>query len=124
MIFRSVSNEASGCTSSEVGSRIGLERRFNPALRHRDREGFVRALTESIPPRPTDRIIANNRRVLMLQRPAPARLEPRDLGDRLSAGAVLVDARDPRTFGAGHVAGSLNVWIDGPQFGERAANNP
>lgn len=35
----------------------------------------------------------------------PARLEPRELGDRLSAGAILVDTRDPRTFGVGHVAG-------------------
>ena len=50
---------------------------------------------------------------------APLRLDPRDLCDRLTAGAVLIDCRDPRAFGAGHVAGSLNVWIDGPQFGER-----
>jgi hydroxyacylglutathione hydrolase len=57
----------------------------------------------------------------MPHRPAPVRLEPRDLGDRLSAGAILVDARDPRAFGVGHVAGSLNVWIDGPQFRERVA---
>jgi hydroxyacylglutathione hydrolase len=57
----------------------------------------------------------------MPQRPAPVKLKPRELGDRLSAGAVLVDTRDPRAFGAGHVAGSLNVWIDGPQFAERVA---
>jgi hydroxyacylglutathione hydrolase len=109
--------------SSKVSSTIGFERRFNPALRHRDQEGFVRALTESIPPRPPsmDRIIAKNRGVVMLHHPAPVRLEPRDLRDRLSAGSVLVDTRDPRAFGAGHVAGSLNVWIDGPQFAERVA---
>jgi hydroxyacylglutathione hydrolase len=58
---------------------------------------------------------------VMPQRPAPVKLQPRELGDRLSAGAVLVDTRDPRAFGAGHVAGSLNVWIDGPQFAERVA---
>lgn len=57
----------------------------------------------------------------MVHHPAPVRLESRDLHDRLSAGAVLVDTRDPRAFGAGHVAGSLNVWIDGPQFAERVA---
>ena len=51
----------------------------------------------------------------------PVRLEPRELGDRLSAGAILVDTRDPRAFGVGHVAGSLNVWIDGPQFAERVS---
>jgi hydroxyacylglutathione hydrolase len=57
----------------------------------------------------------------MQQRLTPLRLEPPDLGDRLSAGAVLVDTREPRVFGAGHVAGSLNVWIDGPQFADRVA---
>jgi hydroxyacylglutathione hydrolase len=56
-----------------------------------------------------------------MSRRIPERLEPRDLGGRLAAGAVLVDIRDPRTFGAGHVAGSLNVWIDGPQFAERVS---
>jgi hydroxyacylglutathione hydrolase len=48
-------------------------------------------------------------------------LEPRALGERLSAGAILIDTRDPRAFGVGHIAGSLNVWIDGPQFGERVS---
>ena len=57
----------------------------------------------------------------MSPRPPPVRLEPRDVSDRLSAGAILVDTRDPRTFGAGHVAGSLNVWIDAPQFAERVS---
>ena len=57
----------------------------------------------------------------MQQRSAPLRIEPRDLDDRLAAGAVLVDTREPRVFGAGHVAGSLNVWIDGPQFAERVS---
>jgi hydroxyacylglutathione hydrolase len=51
----------------------------------------------------------------------PAALAPHDLGDRLSAGCILVDARDPQTFGVGHIAGSLNVWIDGPQFAERVS---
>jgi hydroxyacylglutathione hydrolase len=52
---------------------------------------------------------------------APDRIEPQDLSDRLATGAILVDTREPRTFGAGHVAGSLNVWIDAPQFGERVS---
>ena len=51
----------------------------------------------------------------------PSALAPQDLCDRLSAGCILVDARDPRAFGVGHIAGSLNVWIDGPQFAERVS---
>ena len=53
--------------------------------------------------------------------PPTVHLQPGDVGDRLSAGAILVDTRDPRTFGAGHIAGSLNVWIDAPQFAERVS---
>jgi len=51
----------------------------------------------------------------------PSALAPQDLCDRLSAGCILVDARDPRAFGVGHIAGSLNVWVDGPQFAERVS---
>lgn len=50
---------------------------------------------------------------------AGPRLSPRNLRARLDAGGVLVDMRHPQAFGAGHVAGSLNVWIESPQFAER-----
>jgi glyoxylase-like metal-dependent hydrolase (beta-lactamase superfamily II)/rhodanese-related sulfurtransferase len=109
--------------SAKVGSTIGFERRFNPALRHAEPAAFVRALMEGLPPRPPtmDRIIAKNRGSLVPTSADPERLEPRDLGPRLAAGATLIDLRDPPTFGAGHIAGSLNVWIESPQFAERVA---
>lgn len=107
--------------SSKVGSTLGFERRFNAALRHTSREAFVEALMEGIPPRPplVDQVIAKNRGILTLRSSPPERLGPGDLRARLEAGAVLVDVRDPRAFGAGHVAGSLNVSADSPQFAER-----
>ncbi|HEV8673818.1 MAG TPA: MBL fold metallo-hydrolase [Methylomirabilota bacterium] len=109
--------------SAKVGSTIGFERRFNPALRHPAPDAFVRALLDGPPPRPPnmDRIIGKNKGVVMLKRSTPERLEARDLGARLQTGATLVDIRDPRAFGAGHVAGSLNIWIDSPQFAERVS---
>jgi len=55
----------------------------------------------------------------MVKRSTPERFRPGDLSARLDAGAVLVDIRDPRVFGAGHVKGSLNGWSDSPQFAER-----
>ncbi|MGH7264981.1 MAG: MBL fold metallo-hydrolase, partial [Candidatus Rokuibacteriota bacterium] len=102
--------------SAKLGSTIGFERRFNPALRHTDPEGFVRALMEGLPARPAnmDQVIAKNRGIVMSKRATPERLQPGDLGARLAAGATLVDVREPRAFGAGHVAGSLNVWIESP----------
>jgi glyoxylase-like metal-dependent hydrolase (beta-lactamase superfamily II)/rhodanese-related sulfurtransferase len=109
--------------SAKLGSTIGFERRFNPALRHADADAFVRALMEGLPARPAnmDQVIARNKGVVMPKRPTPERLQPGDLAARLAAGATLVDVRDPRSFGAGHVAGSLNVWVDGPQFAERVS---
>jgi len=109
--------------SAKLGSTIGFERRFNPALRHGQPDAFVRALMQGLPPRPAnmDQVIARNRGTVMVKRATPERLQPGELGARLQAGATLVDIRDPRAFGAGHVAGSLNVWIDGPQFAERVS---
>jgi hydroxyacylglutathione hydrolase len=109
--------------SAKLGSTIGFERRFNPALRHVEPGAFVRALLEGLPPRPAnmEQVIARNKGAAMPKRPTPERIQPGDLGARLAAGPTLVDVRDPRSFGAGHVAGSLNVWVDGPQFAERVS---
>jgi glyoxylase-like metal-dependent hydrolase (beta-lactamase superfamily II)/rhodanese-related sulfurtransferase len=109
--------------SAKLGSTIGFERRFNPALRQSGPDAFVKALMQGVPARPAnmDQVIARNKGVVMTRRPTPERLQPADLAARLAAGATLVDIRDPRAFGAGHVAGSLNVWIDGPQFAERVS---
>jgi glyoxylase-like metal-dependent hydrolase (beta-lactamase superfamily II)/rhodanese-related sulfurtransferase len=107
--------------SSKVGSTIGFERRFNLALRHTERGAFVQALLEGLPPRPSlmDQVIARNRGLVMTKPTTPERLTPADLRTRLLSGALLVDLRDPRAYGAGHVAGSLNVASDSPQLGER-----
>lgn len=110
--------------SGKVGSTIGFERRFNAALRHAEPDAFVRALMRGLPPRPPtmDQIIARNRGLLDAARPPrPPRLAPRELGAHLEAGAVLVDLRHPQAFGARHVAGSLNVWVESPQLAERVA---
>jgi hydroxyacylglutathione hydrolase len=78
---------------------------------------------QGLPPQPPNmaHIIARNKGIVMQRRPTPERLAPAAIGARLGAGAVLVDIRDPRAFGGGHVAGSLNVWIDSPQFAERVS---
>jgi glyoxylase-like metal-dependent hydrolase (beta-lactamase superfamily II)/rhodanese-related sulfurtransferase len=109
--------------SSKAGSTLGFERRFNPALRHRDVESFVRALMTGIPPRPPsmDRILAKNRGTAPLAEASRVRMGARALATGQAAGATIVDCREPAAFGAGHVAGSLNVWLDGGHFGERVA---
>ncbi len=50
---------------------------------------------------------------------APRPLDAEEFGARRSSGAVVVDARDPQEFAAGHLRGSVNVPADG-RFAEQA----
>jgi hydroxyacylglutathione hydrolase len=38
----------------------------------------------------------------------------------LAKGGCVLDVRSPEDFGAGHIPGAVNVWIDSPQFANRA----
>src|SRR5207249_3062275 len=66
--------------SSKAGSTIGFERRFNPALRVRDAEEFVRNLLAGLPPQPPNfkTIIERNRSVAPLTLPEPRALSAYD----------------------------------------------
>lgn len=107
--------------SSKAGSTIGFERRFNPMLRARDEEEFVRALLVGLPPTPPNfkAIIERNRSVAVLTRPDPVALTPGAVRDLLTDDAVVLDIRSAAEYGEGHIAGALNVWIESPQFAER-----
>jgi glyoxylase-like metal-dependent hydrolase (beta-lactamase superfamily II)/rhodanese-related sulfurtransferase len=109
--------------SAKTGSTIGFERRFNPALQFRDKARFVDFLMQGIPPKPPsfDTIVAKNRGLMPLSSSKPRPFGAREAWAAVSAGACLVDLRDPATFGEGHVPGAINVWIDGPQFAERVS---
>ena len=39
----------------------------------------------------------------------------------MQRGEIVVDLRDPATYGELHIAGAVNVWIESPQFAERVA---
>jgi len=107
--------------SSKTGSTIGFERRFNPALRARDEEEFVRSLLADLLPTPPNfkAIIERNRSVAVLTRPAPQALPPRGVRELIDEGAVVLDLRTSAEYGEGHVPGAVNVSIESPQFVER-----
>src|SRR5215470_7666076 len=109
--------------SAKSGSTIGFERRFNPALQLRDRAAFVDFIMTGIPPKPAafETIVGKNRGVLPLHSAKPRPYAAREAWDAIRAGALVLDLRDPATYGEGHVQGALNVWIDSPQFAERVA---
>ena len=110
--------------SGKTGSTIGFERRFNPSLQARGKREFVEALMTGVPPKPAsfDRIVGKNRGLVPLQSRKPRPYAAREAWEAVAAGAAILDLRDPVAHGEGHPVGALNVWIDSPQFGERAGN--
>ena len=109
--------------SAKTGSTIGFERRFNPAFRYDDKRAFVDFIMAGIPPKPAafEKIVAKNRGLAPLVSAKPRPYSAREAKEALAQGAGVLDLRDSADFGEGHVPGSLNVWIDSPQFAERVA---
>jgi glyoxylase-like metal-dependent hydrolase (beta-lactamase superfamily II)/rhodanese-related sulfurtransferase len=109
--------------SAKAGSTIGFERRFNPAFRYDDKRAFVDFIMTGIPPKPAafDKIVAKNKGLVALAAAKPRPYSAREAREAIAQGAWVLDLREVSDFGEGHVPGSLNVWIDGPQFAERVA---
>jgi len=109
--------------SAKAGSTIGFERRFNPAFRYADKRAFVDFIMAGIPPKPAafEKIVAKNRGLAPLVSAKPRPYSAREAKQAIAQGAGVLDLRDSADFGEGHVPGSLNVWIESPQFAERVA---
>jgi glyoxylase-like metal-dependent hydrolase (beta-lactamase superfamily II) len=101
-------------------SSIGAERRSNYALRARSEEEFLALVLADQPPAPRyfthDAVLNMRRRPLLSETLARAEV-PLSLVEALALiereGATLLDARDADEFAAGHLAGALNVGLDG-----------
>jgi len=109
--------------SAKSGSTIGFERRFNPALQIRERQAFVDFLMKDLPPKPAsfEKIVGKNKGLISLAAAKPRPFTAREAWDAVQRGEVVVDLRDPATYGELHIAGAVNVWIESPQFAERVA---
>ena len=107
--------------SGATSSTIGFERRYNYAAQPRTPEQFVDLVTAHLPPQPAnfEAIVEKNRGALPVDEPTAAPLSPVEAQARLEAGAVPLDTRDVRAFGAGHVLGAVNVPLRRPGFGVR-----
>ena len=103
---------------SEPAAAIGFERRSNRALQLAAgrEEDFVEHSARVSAPRPptVERVVALNR--------GPFLGRPRPLEKLASAsGTTVLDVRAARDFAAGHVAGAINVPLEGDGFGTKAA---
>ncbi|MFI1809001.1 rhodanese-like domain-containing protein [Streptomyces sp. NPDC020422] len=112
----------SSCASAQVPrerdrtTTVGAERRGNPALAPRDEAEYLAQRAVGLPPYP-----AYYRHMAPINRSGPAVLGgppvPRSLSPAVVAGLVgdgaqVVDARDRRSFAAGHLPGSLCEELD------------
>ena len=102
--------------STETSSTLGEQRRTNYALQSMSEDAFVAAVTEGQPTRPQYFAfdVQRNREVHpLLDSHAPPPLEIDDVLRLRDAGAVLLDAREPTEFAAGHLRGAVNVGLQG-----------
>jgi DMSO/TMAO reductase YedYZ molybdopterin-dependent catalytic subunit/rhodanese-related sulfurtransferase/glyoxylase-like metal-dependent hydrolase (beta-lactamase superfamily II) len=110
--------------SSETTSTIGEQRRTNYALADLTEEGFVAAVTEGQPARPryfSFDARANRELHALLDEHAPDPLDIDDVLGRHHARAVLLDPREPADFAVAHLAGAINVGLQG-RFAEWAGD--
>lgn len=107
----------------KTSSTIGFERRHNELLREEDEDRFVERLVSTLGPQPP-----NFRRIVEINRGAeggvartPEPLSPRQVAERLGAGALLVDVRTDEQFDDAHVPGSICVSALHAGFGTKLA---
>jgi len=99
-------------------STIGYEKKYNYALRIRDRDAFVQALTSDMPAAPDHfaRCSAINRAgpVLMRNLLPPVPIEPKPFFDRIRDGnALILDVRSYQAFSGVHIPGAWHIDFSG-----------
>jgi rhodanese-related sulfurtransferase/glyoxylase-like metal-dependent hydrolase (beta-lactamase superfamily II) len=105
--------------SKETVSTLGEQRRFNYALQPMTRDQFIALVTADQPDAPayfTWDAILNTRERNTLDSNLEQALRPIALDDFLVLardGAQILDVRHPDEFASGHLAGAINIGLDG-----------
>ena len=108
--------------STATMSTIGEQRSTNYALQPMSEERFLEIVTEGQPAAPDYFLhdaILNRRTRELLDEGTPPAMTLAEVEAARDAGAVVLDVRDDASFAAGHLAGSVNVGLDG-RFAEYA----
>jgi glyoxylase-like metal-dependent hydrolase (beta-lactamase superfamily II)/rhodanese-related sulfurtransferase len=103
--------------STEKQSTIGEQRLVNYALQPMTEDEFVRVVTEGQPTAPGyfafDAARNREARPILDEQRLPPAISLDELLEAQSRGAAVLDTRDPMDFASGHVAGSINVDLQG-----------
>jgi glyoxylase-like metal-dependent hydrolase (beta-lactamase superfamily II)/rhodanese-related sulfurtransferase len=105
--------------STETVSTIGIQRRYNYALQPMSQEQFVRVVTADQPDTPAyftyDAVLNTKERQTLDEALAGelTALSVDALPELAAGGAQMLDARAAADFAGAHLAGSLNIGLDG-----------
>ncbi len=103
--------------STDTWSTMGEQKQTNYALLAPDRETFIELVTEGQPPAPDyfvyDAILNRKDRELLDETALPPALDLDGFDRVVADGAMIIDGRDPEDFARGHLAGSINVGLNG-----------
>jgi rhodanese-related sulfurtransferase len=107
----------------KVASTIGFERDHNDLLRETDEARFVERAIATLGPQPPNfhRIVELNREATPVAEPDVRALTPRQVEQRATAGALVVDVRTDRQFDEAHIPGALAITALRAGFGSKLA---
>jgi len=107
----------------KVSSTIGFERRHNPTLAIEDEEEFVDRAVSKLGPQPPnfEAIVALNRGPLLTKGTEVLPLAPRQVAQRQSEGALVVDARTDLQFDDAHIPEAVCIPMLSAGFGSKLA---
>ncbi|MFN8027187.1 MAG: rhodanese-like domain-containing protein, partial [Acidimicrobiia bacterium] len=109
----------------ETSTTIGEQRAGNYALQPMTEEEFVAVVTDGQPTAPPyfafDATLNRKARAVLDESAGVTMLTLDEVLARQAAGAVVLDARDGIAFAAGHLAGAVNVGLEG-RFAEYAGD--
>jgi hydroxyacylglutathione hydrolase len=98
--------------SSDTSSTIGIQRRTNWALQAMPREEFVETLTAGLAAPP--RYFPHDAEMNRLGPRALSEISAQPLtAEALNPEALILDVRDSEAFGIRHIAGAVNIGLDG-----------
>jgi glyoxylase-like metal-dependent hydrolase (beta-lactamase superfamily II)/rhodanese-related sulfurtransferase len=103
--------------SKETSSTIGEQRKFNYALKPMTKEEFVQTMTADLPEAPAyfpkDAEINRSGARGLSELSPPEELNVADVESLRNSGHLLLVVRSADLFGAGHLAGSINIGLGG-----------
>ena len=107
----------------KISSTIGFERKHNPTLAITDEEEFVDESVSTLGPQPPnfEAIVALNRGPLLTEGAEVLPLAPRQVEQKRSEGALVVDARTDQQFDDAHIPGAVCIPMLSAGFGSKLA---